>query len=177
MTLPFLGEIQILGFDYPPRQWAFAAGQLLPVSQNTGLFSLIGTLYGGDGKITFMLPNLASRQACGTGQGAGLTERLPGDTFGDANVTLPSSEMPQHNHVMNIYTGASAPTAKPQPDGTLGTFNVVNEPLFLAAPGATATMNPLMVEPAGGSLPHANVQPYLGLNFSIALAGDYPSFG
>lgn len=177
MTEPYLGEIQILGFNFPPYQWAFASGQILPISQNTGLFSLIGALYGGDGRVTFMLPNLASRQACGTGQGPGLTERQAGDTFGDANVMLLDSEIPQHNHVMNIYTGASAPTVKPQPDGTLGTFYSVGEPLFLAAPGAATTMHPMMVQPAGGSLPHDNAQPYLGLNFSIALAGDFPSFG
>lgn len=177
MTQPFLGEIQILGFNFPPYQWAFANGQLLPIGQNTTLFSLIGTIYGGDGRVTFMLPNLASYQACGTGQGPGLTERLAGDTFGEANVTLLPTEMPQHNHVMDIYTGTSAPTVKPQPNGTLGTFASVGEPQFLAAPGTATTMHPMMVQPAGDNQPHNNVQPYLGLNFSIALAGDFPSFG
>ena len=173
MTEPYIGQIEIYGFNFPPLHWAFAAGQTIAIRQNTALFSLIGTLYGGNGSTTFMLPNLASRQACGSGDGSTLTPRQLGETFGDFAVTLTTDTMPTHNHGMNVYTGSSKTTVEPSSNSMLGTFATT---AIYAAPDSPTQMSPMMVQPAGGNQPHNNTQPYLGLNYSIALEGAFPSF-
>lgn len=175
MTEPYIGQIEIYGFNFPPRQWAFASGQTIPIQQNTALFSLIGTIYGGNGQTTFQLPNLASLQACGSGSGPGLVPRDLGEVFGSYTVTLTAGEIPFHNHGMSTCTGSPNPTVVPSTNSCLGAFPS-GGPLIYATPDQPALMNPMMVEPFGGNQPHPNLQPYLALNFSIALEGVFPAF-
>lgn len=176
MTTPFLGEIQILGFNYAPNGWAQCNGALLPIRQNTALFSLIGTYYGGDGRITFQLPNFTGRAACSQGQGPGLTPRSVGETFGEEQLVLTSGQMPGHSHAVNAYL---------QPDMTLRNDTPANgNGLNLPAgslpfvPNASPNVNFAgnVIGSAGGGAPHENRQPLLPLNFCIALQGVFPSF-
>jgi microcystin-dependent protein len=176
MSDPFVGEVQIYGFSFPPKNWAFCNGGIVQIRQNTTLFSLIGTVYGGNGTTTFQLPNLASRQACSSGAGPGLTPRVVGETFGAFAVTLSTDELPAHNHGMNIYTG-STETDGPSNNSGLGIVQTGNFLVYAPAPGTPAAMSPNFVLPAGGGQSHANVQPFLGINYSIALEGIFPSFG
>ncbi|UZK66219.1 phage tail protein [Sphingomonas sp. M1-B02] len=173
MSDPFLGEIKQYGFPFAPRGWAFAAGQTLPLRQYTSLFSLIGTVFGGNGTTTFQLPNLASLQACGSGTGPNTSPRQIGDRFGSAFVTITSDTMPMHNHGMQSCTGSPNPTAIPASNSCLGAFTTT---AIYATPATGAPMSPSMVLPTGGGQPHSNLQPYLGLNFSIAMVGQFPSF-
>lgn len=174
MTQPYTGQIEIFGFYFAPSNWALAAGQTLAVQQNTALFSLIGTAYGGDGSRTFQLPNLASRQACGSGQGPNLTQRYVGETFGDFGVSLTIDEMPAHIHNMDIFLGAPNQTAVPTANSTIGTPQSAGGHLMYAMPDAPSVMAPGMVQPTGSNVPHSNVQPYLALNYCIALQGNFP---
>lgn len=175
MTEPYIGQIEIFGFNFAPYQWAFAAGQLIPIRQNTALFSLIGTIYGGDGQTTFALPNLASCQACGSGQGPGLTDRQLGELFGAFSVSLTTEEMPAHTHEMDIQIPNGDEVAAPGNNAAMGTVYSGNFMMY-AQPATAAPMSPMMLQPAGSSLPHNNTQPYLGVNYSIALAGNFPAF-
>lgn len=174
MSQPYIGEIQLFGFNFNPRGWAFANGATLPISQNTALFSLIGTIYGGNGQTTFQLPNLAGRAGCQQGNGPGLTPRTLGETFGVNTVTLISNQIPQHNHGINAYVPATSGT--PAANGSLSQPTVpANKPFASSAPNTTFAPN--MISPSqGGGQPHQNQQPYLGVNFCIALQGIYPSF-
>jgi len=174
MTQPFIGEIQLFGFNFNPRGWAFANGALLPISQNTALFSLLGTNYGGNGTTTFQLPNFAGRAGNEQGNGPGLTPRSLGETFGVNTVTLSSTQIPAHNHGINAYAPANA--SAPVSNGGLSQPTVAaNKPFSSGAPNTTFAQN--MLSPnVGGGLPHENQQPYLGVNFCIALQGIYPSF-
>jgi microcystin-dependent protein len=174
MTEPYLGEIQVFGFTYAPYQWAFCAGQSMPLQQNTALFALIGVTFGGNGTTSFQLPNLAARMGCGVGQGPGTSDRQLGETFGTFTETLTPDQLPPHNHTM-VARNSAVPIAVPTINSALG--RMANENYFAYAnPGAATTMNPLMVQPAGSNMPHANQQPYLGLNHCIALSGTFPSF-
>ncbi len=167
MANPFVAEIRIFGFNFAPTGWAACDGALLPISQNTALFSLIGTFYGGDGRSNFALPNLQSSFAIGQGNGPGLTDRVMGETGGEPIVTLLASEMPSHTHGL-IATGAattgSPASAALAPAGAFA----------YRAPGVTAAMAPVALTGAGGSQPHENRQPYLGLMFCIAMQGVFP---
>jgi microcystin-dependent protein len=179
MTTPFIGEIQMFGFNYNPLNWAFCNGGLIPITQNTALFSLLGTTYGGDGRTTFQLPNFAGRGGCEQGQGPGLTYRAMGETFGTDAVTLAQTEMPSHNHGVSAYA-QNAPgsgTGTPTSNGGLSFLaSSTTSKTFVASPLDTQ-MAPGMIAPSqGGSSPHDNQQPYLGVNFCIALQGTYPSF-
>ena len=176
MTTPFLGEIQVFGFQFAPIQWAFCNGATLNIRQYTALFSLLGTYYGGDGVNTFQIPNLAARAACNQGQGPGLTQRDIGEPFGTQSVTLTTQTMPGHNHSFAVYN---------QPDSTkrANTAKAGNTLIvpgqadpFLVGNGNTA-FAPNMLGVTGGSQPHENQQPFLALNYSIALSGAFPSFG
>ena len=171
MADPFVAEIRIFPFNFAPTGWAFCDGQILPLSQNTALFSLLGTTYGGDGKSTFALPDLQGSAPMQPGQGQGLSLRDLGEMGGVESVTLLVSEIPLHTHTL---MGSSDPGDNTVPDPTVslatstGAFVYVNN----QAPDSTMAFQGL--PPAGGGLPHNNMQPYLTLNFGIALQGVYP---
>lgn len=170
MSSPFVSEIRMVGFNFPPRGWAYCNGQILPISQNTALFSLLGTYYGGDGKSTFALPNLQGSAPMYFGQGPGLSNYYQGEVDGVENVTLLTTEMPAHSH--NIQVVADLATSS----GLPGSSNIGIANITTYNPGpASVQMSPLSLAPAGGSLPHNNMQPYLTLNFIIALQGIFPS--
>lgn len=169
---PFVAEIRIVPFNFAPKGWAFCDGQLLPLSQNTALFSLLGTVYGGDGKSTFALPDLEGSAAMHPGQGQGLSQRFLGEIGGAETVTLLVSEMPAHTHTVNSLT-ALATTTTPTSGTTLG--RSVNGNAYADPAGSFQTFAPEALTPAGGSLPHNNLQPYLTLSYIIALQGVYPA--
>lgn len=175
MADPFVAEIRIVGFNFAPTGWAFCNGQLLPISQNTALFSLLGTMYGGDGKSTFALPNLQGHAAMMHGQGPGLSLHFQGETGGADTVTLLQSEIPAHAHAMQaVSVPASASLAA---TGHALARSVGGSAYDAPAPGAAVTMAPQALSQAGGSLPHNNLMPYLTLNFVIALQGVFPARG
>lgn len=166
---PFVAEIRIFPFNFAPKGWAFCDGQILPLSQNTALFSLLGTTYGGDGKSNFALPDMQGNTPMHPGQGPGLSLHDLGETGGSDTVTLLESEIPSHSHAMTAS----------QSDGT---DNKVAAELFAAgvgigsyaAPGSLTNLSDNAITPAGGDQPHNNLEPYLTLNFCIALQGVYP---
>lgn len=168
---PFVAEIRITAFNFAPKGWAFCNGQLLPISQNTALFSLLGTFYGGDGKSTFALPNLQDAAPLHAGSGPGLSNYFLGQQGGSDTVTLLQSEMPIHNHSLRADTQDNADVGIPNPNasftGSIGGTLYQNGP-----PNVTLAQEALPV--AGGSLPHNNLMPYLTLNFIIALQGVFP---
>jgi microcystin-dependent protein len=174
MAQPFVAEIRIFGFNFAPVGWALCNGQLLPLSQNTALFSLIGTYYGGDGKSNFALPNLQGNAPMHPGQGPGLpSNHVLGETGGSAGVTLLQSEMPIHSHPLMAFTGRGANDKTPGPALTLGESqgNFVYDS-STSPPTNTMSINSIL--PVGGSDPHNNLMPYLTFNFCIALQGIYP---
>lgn len=169
MSDPFLGEIRTFGFNFAPRGWAMCNGQLLPISQNTALFSLLGTFYGGNGINNFALPDLRGRVGINQGQGPGLSPYELGQVSGTETVTLTQNQMPSHNHqVMANDTAASAT----RPAGAV--LARVTAAVYGAAPDGTV-MNPAMISQSGGNQPFGILQPYLCLNFCIALQGIFPS--
>ena len=172
MADPFVAEVRIFPFNFAPKGWAFCNGQLLPLSQNTALFSLLGTYYGGDGKSTFALPNMQGNACMHPGQGPGLSLHDLGETGGSETVTLLESEIPAHAHTLR----ASAVTAdQPTPQTTL-TATVSSDNLY--APAANlVSMAPEALSPAGGDQPHNNLMPYLTFYFNIALQGVFPPRG
>lgn len=171
MSDQFLGEIRIFSGAFAPTQWALCNGQLMPISQNTALFSLLGTTYGGNGINTFALPNLLQRVPLQPGQGPGLTERFLGEEGGEAQHALTMGEMPAHTHTLQAAAGNALSRAA---NGHM--FATVNTPVPPFHPPGTSlgTMAPSTLPPAGGSVPHNNLQPYLTLTFIIALQGIYP---
>jgi microcystin-dependent protein len=166
---PFVAEIRIFGFNFPPSGWATCDGQLLPISQNTALFSLIGTFYGGDGKTTFALPNLQGSAPMNQGQSGGTSERTIGEASGSEAITLLQSEMPVHTHALNAVESTAT---ERQPPNQM--FAVGEAMSFYRSAQPNTTMNPSMLATGGGSLPHNNMQPFLALNFCIALQGVFP---
>ena len=171
MADPFVAEIRIFPFNFAPKGWAFCDGQILPLSQNTALFSLLGTTYGGDGKSTFALPDLQGRSAMHPGQGPGLSLRDLGEQGGSETVTLLVSEIPAHTHTVNALTALST-TTTPTTGTTLG--RSVNGNAYADTAAGVQTFAPEALPPAGGGLPHNNLQPYLTLNYCIALQGVFP---
>lgn len=167
---PYLGEIRLFAGNFAPKGWALCNGQLMPITQNTALFSLLGTQYGGDGKTTFALPNFQGRAPVHRGQGPGLTDRRVGQSGGTPTVTLLTSEMPAHSHVPNAST---APT-QGNPEGAVwsNTPGLRGTPIYAA--NADTYMSSMAIGVTGNSQPHNNMQPYLGLNFIIALQGVFP---
>ena len=164
MSTPFMTEIKIVSFNFAPSGWALCNGQLLPINQNQALFALLGTTYGGDGRVNFALPNLQGRLAIHTGQGHTLGER-----GGEYAHTLIMSEMPAHVHAVNA-SGKNADDQTP-----LGEyFAVAGSNIYVNGSGNTP-LHPLTITNTGGSQPHTNQQPYLVLNFIIALQGIFPS--
>ena len=177
MSQPFVGEIRMVGFNFNPRGWQLCNGQLLPISQYSALFALLGTTYGGNGTTTFALPNLQSRVPIHQGTGPGLSTYVIGGAGGVENVTLLNNQMPAHNHMVNCQTATGTVTA---PAGNYPAGNQVNRDTGVAVdttfdPATTGTMNPAVIGLAGGSQPHANLQPYLTVNFIIAIDGIFPS--
>jgi microcystin-dependent protein len=172
MASPFLGEIRMFGGNFAPRGWAFCNGQIMPISQNTALFSLLGTTYGGNGTSTFALPNLQSRVPVHWGTGAGLSSYVIGQQAGQENVTLLQSQMPAHTHLLNAVTSGGNQAS---PTGNLPAVESTGTSLNYSSDPANTTMNPAAVANAGQSLPVPVVQPYLAVSFIIALAGIFPS--
>jgi microcystin-dependent protein len=169
MAEPFVGEIRTFGFNFPPTGWAQCNGQLLPISQNTALFSLLGTYYGGDGKSTFALPSLQASSPMDQGQGPGLTERYIGEVGGSGYVTLLQSEMPAHPH---LISGSSRQANENDPNNFY--WGGAVQGMYSPTANPPQQMAPQILGPAGGSTPHNNMQPYLVLNFCIALQGIFP---
>jgi microcystin-dependent protein len=172
MADPFVAEIRIFPFNFPPKGWAFCNGQLMPLSQNTALFSLLGTTYGGDGKSTFALPDMQGSVPVHPGQASGGSLFDLGQIGGSENVTLLVSEMPFHTHTAQGFA-TPADLKEPQ-DGAVLTRSL-NGDIYNTTVSNLVTFAPQALTPAGGSLPHNNMQPYLTLNFCIALQGVFPA--
>ncbi|AVP99837.1 phage tail protein [Ahniella affigens] len=170
MADPFVAEIRIFPFNFAPRGWAWCDGQLLPLSQNTALFSLLGTTYGGNGKSNFALPDLQGRAPMHPGQGPGLSLHDLGETGGSETVSLLESEMPSHSHGLNVSQadGSSRVPAANQPATGIGVSMYAN------AGGPIVALNDNSLAPAGGDNPHNNLMPYLTFYFCIALQGVFP---
>jgi len=164
MADPFLGEIKIVTFNFPPKGWALCNGQFLPINQNQALFALLGTMYGGNGQTTFALPNLRGRVPVHVGPG-----RVQGQLFGAETHTLSLAELPAHGHSLGALQADASQRA---PAGRLPAYAA--EEVY-AREGNVTQMNAQAVSVAGGSQPHENRQPYLALNFVIALQGIFPS--
>lgn len=165
----FIGEMIWVPFNFAPKGWAFCDGQLLPIAQNTALFSLLGTTYGGDGKTTFALPDMQGRTMVGNGQGNSLSPYVQGETSGTETVTLLTSEMPPHNHNINVYDGmgnTSTPTAN--------TVYARAESGKLYGTVRTQNMSASTIGAIGSNQPHNNMMPYQTLNCIIALQGVFP---
>jgi microcystin-dependent protein len=167
---PFVGEIRVVGFNFPPRGWAECNGQLLPISQNTALFSLLGTFYGGDGKSTFALPNLMDRLPVHQGQGQGLSQYFLGEETGTPSVTLIQSEMPLHNHNL-LARNDPAELQAPAPDRSMARSTAG---FAYNASAPNVNLSPQAASVTGGSQPHNNYMPSLVLNYIIALQGVFP---
>jgi microcystin-dependent protein len=172
MSTPFVGEIRMFAFSFAPVGWALCAGQLLPISQNTALFSLLGTTYGGDGKSTFALPDLTARVPIQPGQGPGLSLRDLGEIGGTAETSLSIAELPAHTHPVNCNTANGNRQA---PSGNYWAQNV-GPSLEYSGSGAVPMADGAVVG-GGGNVAHENRQPFLTLNFCIALQGVYPPRG
>lgn len=177
MSEPFVAEIRIFAGNFAPRGWAFCDGQLLPVASHTALFSLIGTIYGGDGRNTFALPNMQGRAPMEPGRGPGLTPRRLGQRLGETAVTLNETQMPSHSHYVRANQSPGG-VAAPSNTTSISAAGGRGESLY-----STATTSGLVglasetVESTGGNQSHDNMQPYLVMNFIIALVGLYPSRG
>jgi microcystin-dependent protein len=178
MSEPFLSEIKVMAFNFPPRGWALCNGQFLPINQNQALFSLLGTTYGGNGQTTFALPNLQGRVPIHVGNG-----HILGESAGSTSVTISQSTLPAHQHMMQgipetpaVNIGNSVGTGKTFAQGLVGLQGggTASVSLYGAASDLVA-MAPEMVSNVGGSQPHNNMMPYLALNFCIALQGIFPS--
>jgi microcystin-dependent protein len=173
MTTPFIGEIRMFGGNFNPRGWAFCQGQLLSIAQNTALFSILGTTYGGNGQTTFALPDLRGRAPIQQGTnppGPGLQPYTLGQQGGVETVTLISTQMPAHNHTINV---ATEDADQKNPTGQV--LAAPGAPAYAAPSNINANLAPQAVGVAGGSQPHENRPPYLAINFIIALEGIYPS--
>jgi microcystin-dependent protein len=171
MSEPFIGEIRMFSGNFAPRGWALCNGQLLAIAQNTALFSILGTTYGGDGRTTFALPDLRGRAPLNWGQGPGLSPRSIGEQGGSETVTLISSQMPAHTHTANASTlNGDVET----PSGTTWGADTSATVLLYNSNPPNTTMNPASIGIAGGNQPHQNMQPFLCVSLIIALEGIYP---
>jgi microcystin-dependent protein len=181
MTSPFLGEIRPFAFNFAPQGWALCAGQIISLSSNTALFSILGTTYGGNGQTTFALPDLRGRIAVGQGQGNGLQDWVLGEEIGEESVTLLNTEMASHTHTPDtrIQAGTTSMHNVPQAGDYLSRFNTSttaigytwnNPPLENAT-----TLHPTFIGFTGGSQPHNNIQPVLTINYCICTSGVFPA--
>lgn len=171
MSEPFIAEVRIFAGNFAPRGWAFCNGQLLPISQNTALFSLIGTTYGGDGRTTTALPNLQGRAVMHPGNGPGLTSRRLGETGGVETVTITEAQMASHNHSVQATNSTANSTS---PANALFGRSSEGESLY-QNPVSSALVDGPLTENRGGGQAHNNMQPHLVVNYIIALVGIYPS--
>lgn len=171
MADPFVAEIRIFPFNFPPKGWAFCNGQLMPLSQNTALFSLLGTTYGGDGKSTFALPDMQGNAPVHPGQGPGLSLYDLGQIGGSETVTLLESEIPLHTHTLQAF---ATPGDIKEPQAGAALTRSTNGAVYNTTISNFVQMAPQALTPAGGSLPHNNMMPFLTLNFCIALQGVFP---
>jgi microcystin-dependent protein len=174
MTDPFLGEVRLFCGNFAPRGWAYCDGQLMPISQNTALFSLLGTTYGGDGRVTFALPDLRGSVPLQQGQGPGLSQRFLGEQGGEQTVTLGQSEMPAHTHSVQAVAGAGSSNS---PAGGLfaqAHSGRVPDRIYATGVAPDVSMSPQAIGVSGGSQPHNNMPPYLCVSFIIALQGIFP---
>lgn len=169
MADPFVAEIRLVAFTFSPRGWAFCSGQILPIAQNTALFSLLGTTYGGNGQTNFSLPDIRGRAPMGVGQGSGLSPRALGEVGGASTVTLLLNEMPNHTHTSVTATASAASTNTPTDKYYANTSSVK-----AYATGANTMMRAGTLTAAGSDMPHNNMQPFVTVNFCIALQGIYP---
>lgn len=173
MSEPFLGEIKLVAFNFPPRGWATCDGQVLSINQNTALFSILGTTYGGNGMTTFALPNLQGAAPLGWGSGVGLTPRVLGETGGSTTVTLIQSQMPSHSHGLGAYAHPGD-LISPAGGAWAEAGAVRGQKMYAAQADPGVQMSSMAIGPTGGGQPHNNLQPYLTLNFIIALLGIFP---
>jgi microcystin-dependent protein len=174
MSDQYLGEIRMVGFNFAPVGWATCSGQLMSISQNTALFSLLGTYYGGDGKSNFALPNFQAAAPIAAGNGAGLTPRTLGETGGEYNVSLLTSQLASHNHPVNCISGQGSSNS-PANAVWASAKGDRDAPKLYAVAGTNVNMNPAAIGLTGGNQPHNNLPPYLSVLFVIALQGIYPS--
>lgn len=168
---PFLGEVDLVAFNFAPKGWAMCQGQLLAINQNQALFSLLGTTFGGDGRVTFALPDLRGRRIVGQGQGQGLSPYTMGQRGGEEAVTLNISQIPSHTH--QVQASMAVGTTGSPTGGYWASQTSTN--LYSNAPTSTVALSPLAIGSAGGGQPHDNMPPYLVLNYIIALQGIFPS--
>ncbi|HWD25917.1 MAG TPA: tail fiber protein [Rhizomicrobium sp.] len=173
MAEPYIGQIIMAGFNFAPINYAFCQGQLQAISQNEALFSILGTTYGGDGVTTFALPNLQNRSMTNWGQGPGLSNYDIGQVNGSDSVTLTTQQMPMHNHTISAAP-ASDQELSPTTNGWLGTTAGPGK-IYSTLAAPDQIMASSVIQPAGGSQPHENQQPFLCVNFCIALFGIFPS--
>lgn len=173
MAEPFIGEIKMVGFNFPPKGWAGCDGALLSIAQNTALFSLLGTQFGGDGRTNFQLPDLRGRVPIHMGQGPGTSPYFMGDAGGTEAATLTYGQMPQHTHALQGTSGAG--NTRSAAGAALAKEAAGQTAVYNNAPTVDSTLSPSSIGIAGGSQPHENRQPYLAVNFVIALVGIYPS--
>lgn len=176
MADPFVAEIRIFPFNFAPKGWAWCDGQLMPLSQNTALFSLLGTTYGGDGKSNFALPDLEGRAPMHPGQGPGLSLHDLGETGGSETVTLLESEIPAHSHSWRVSSSGADEEGLKNPTNNATGKEVNTLPIYVPL-SANVNMSPFGLAPAGGDQPHNNLQPYLTYYFNIALQGVFPPRG
>lgn len=174
MANPFVGEIRMFAGNFPPSGWAFCDGSILSIAQNDVLFELIGTTYGGDGQVTFALPDLRGRVPVHQGQGPGLSNRTIGQLSGTENVTLIPGQLPAHNHVLNAT--ATAASSSNGVAGSLTGAVATGTKIYGSAPGGAA-MAASALTSTGGNQPHNNMAPFLSVNFIISLFGIFPSQG
>jgi microcystin-dependent protein len=174
MSEPFMGEIVAFGGNFAPKNWATCSGQLIPIQQNSALFAILGTSFGGNGVQTFALPDLRGRVAIGTGQGPGLTDRVLGELAGSENVTLIATQMPIHTHGL---AASNTPATGGNPIGNFMNQAVDGDgnPLTVYGPATGGTMNAGAIGAAGGNQGHPNMQPYLALTYIICMFGVFPS--
>lgn len=168
---PFVGQIQSFGFNFAPRGWAQCNGQLLPIAQNTALFSLLGTTYGGDGRTTFGLPDLRGRAPLHVGQGTGLAKRDIGSKGGQENVTLSVGQMPNHTHAATVKASDQAANSSKPTGNTLGSGNIYHAP----PTKENLATDMVSIGATGSNEAHTNMPPYLTINWCICLIGLFPS--
>jgi microcystin-dependent protein len=171
---PFIAEIRMFAGNFAPRGWALCDGQLLPISQNEALFSLVGTTYGGDGRTTFGLPDLRGRAPIHMGQGPGLTNKRIGQKGGQEEVVLTVNQMPAHNHSARVQADSTVATTD-KPQNALPARNAASTPQYGTSASSALHPDAVVVGQKGGNQAHPNMQPYLTINYIIALQGTYPS--